>query len=250
MIRFRAESGEVLLTTDTIDELIESAPIPKTLVDGLENLLVYIGDRQNGFSRFVQLPDHRFPVTVAACAEDFTYLKVLLQTVGYAESFSGVVENKPQALRLSLNGWKRMEELRATRPDSRRAFVAMSFDRDLKAAWLEGIKPALEELGFTPIRLDYEQFNEPVDDRIVADIRRSGLVVADYTGNSAGVYFEAGFAMGLGIPVISTCRSDAVAQVHFDTRQYNHVVWDTPADLRERLSARIEATLPAARPVL
>ena len=33
----------------------------------------------------------------------------------------------------------------------------------------------------------------------MAEIRRSRFVVADYTGQVNGVYFEAGFALGLGL---------------------------------------------------
>ncbi len=50
--------------------------------------------------------------------------------------------------------------------------------------------------------------------------------------------------MGLGIPLIWTCHEDHIGEAHFDTRQYNHIVWSTPEDLRERLTARIEATVP------
>ncbi len=45
--------------------------------------------------------------------------------------------------------------------------------------------------------------------------------------------------MGLGRPVIFTCRNDELNQAHFDTRQYNHIAWDTPAELREKLKRRI-----------
>jgi len=109
---------------------------------------------------------------------------------------------------------------------------------------MEGFSPALEENGYVPMRIDAVQHNEKIDDRIIAEIRRSGLLVADVTGQRGGVYFEAGFAMGLGIPVIWTCRDDEIANVHFDTRQYNHVVWSTPSDLREKLNLRIQASLP------
>jgi hypothetical protein len=59
-----------------------------------------------------------------------------------------------------------------------------------------------------------------------------------------GVYFELGFAMGLGIKVIRSCREDEIDQAHFDTRQYNHIVWNTLGELRERLVARMNATAP------
>jgi hypothetical protein len=53
----------------------------------------------------------------------------------------------------------------------------------------------------------------------------------------------AGFAMGLGIPVIWTVREDQIGQVHFDTRQYNHIVYDSAEDLRKKLHNRIAATI-------
>ena len=57
-----------------------------------------------------------------------------------------------------------------------------------------------------------------------------------------GVYYEAGFARGLGIPVISTCREDERGKLHFDTRQYNHIFWKAPADLADQLHDRVAAT--------
>ena len=58
-----------------------------------------------------------------------------------------------------------------------------------------------------------------------------------------GVYYEAGFAHGLDIPVIFCCRKDVLEKVHFDTRQYNHIVWEKPEELREKLANRIAAVI-------
>ena len=57
------------------------------------------------------------------------------------------------------------------------------------------------------------------------------------------MYYEAGFAHGHNIPVIFTCFADAIDHVHFDTRQYNHIVWTDADDLRIRLAQRISATI-------
>ena len=94
------------------------------------------------------------------------------------------------------------------------------------------------------MRIDLEEHNEKICDRIISEIRRSGLVVADFTGQRGGVYFESGYAMGLGIPVIRTCRKDFMETLHFDTRQYNHVSWESPEELKGKLINRIRATLP------
>jgi hypothetical protein len=55
------------------------------------------------------------------------------------------------------------------------------------------------------------------------------------------VYFEAGFAMGLGRHVIWTCRQDEIEKLHFDIRQYNCIDWTNPAELSSRLRNRLEA---------
>jgi hypothetical protein len=55
---------------------------------------------------------------------------------------------------------------------------------------------------------------------------------------------ELGFAMGVGIKVIRAHAVDEIVQAHFDTRQYNHIVWNSADELRERLIARINATVP------
>ena len=141
-------------------------------------------------------------------------------------------------------GWQRADQLRKSVPDSNQAFVAMSFDPSLDALWEEGIEPALTSLGFNPYRVDHDPHNEKIDDRIVAEIRRSGILVADVTNHRPGVYYEAGLATGLNIPVLGTCRDTDIALAHFDTRQFNHVVWTKPGDLKDTLAYRIAANTP------
>ena len=106
-------------------------------------------------------------------------------------------------------------------------------------------KPGKKPTTKSELRVDLKEHNDKICDLIVAEIRRSKFVVADFTLHKAGVYFEAGFALGLGIPVVWTCREDELNQTHFDTRQYNHVVWKDAQDLFEKLKRRIEATIPA-----
>jgi nucleoside 2-deoxyribosyltransferase len=119
----------------------------------------------------------------------------------------------------------------------------MWFTTELNPVWTDGIRPALISLKFEPKRIDETHADDKIDDRILAEIRRAGLVVADFTGHRGGVYFEAGFALGLGIPVIWTCRRSDHDKTHFDTRQYQHLLWDTPEDLKEKLVNHIAARI-------
>lgn len=94
------------------------------------------------------------------------------------------------------------------------------------------------------LHMDLKEHNEKICDTIIAKIRKSRFMVADFTGLRGGVYFEAGYALGLGLPVIWTCKNDHKDELHFDTRQYNHILWIDESDLYEKLRRRIEATIP------
>lgn len=149
--------------------------------------------------------------------------------------------------RLTLRGWRRIEDMRLRVSPLVQGFVAMWFDPSMDEAFREGFEPAIRESGYTPLRIDRKEHINKIDDEIIAEIRRSRFVVADFTSERdrprGGVYFEAGFAMGLRIPVFWTCRSDLIDQVHFDTRQFNHIAWDDPQMLKTNLRNRIEAVL-------
>ncbi len=149
---------------------------------------------------------------------------------------------------ITVDGWTRLEEIESSVPaPSTQAFVAMWFDTELEDAWDNGIRKGIEDAGYTPVRIDEKEHNDKICDLIIAEIRRSRFVVADFThgdtGARGGVYFEAGFAGGLGLDVIYTCRQDQKDKIHFDTRQYNHILWRDSTDLREKLSNRICATI-------
>ena len=97
--------------------------------------------------------------------------------------------------------------------------------------------------GYTPVRVDNIDHINRIDDQIIAQIKTADFVVADFTGHRGGVYFEAGFALGLDLPVIWTCRKDDMQNLHFDIRQYNTIDWETPEELATRLQHRIEASV-------
>ena len=80
-------------------------------------------------------------------------------------------------------------------------------------------------------------------------------MVADLTGYRGGVYWEAGFAFGLGLPVIYTCHEQwlnsnkdlGIEGVHFDVSHRNMILWNDSEDglnkFRDNLKNRIEAVV-------
>ena len=204
--------------------------------------MLHIGGHQATAGEYVTFyPNKDYPLVFTRDSNELMYVLKSIHGRGLTElqATSGSLQ-----YRLTSEGWGAFRRLKDRQPNSDQAFVAMWFIDELVLAWDLGFRPALESKGFVPIRIDLVQHNNRIDDEIIAEIRRSGLLVADFTGNRQGVYFEAGFALGLGIPVIWTCRETDIEEVHFDTRQYNHILWSDPEDLKEKLRNRIAATIP------
>lgn len=147
---------------------------------------------------------------------------------------------------LTVRGLIAFEEDEVT-TDSDSAFIAMWFSPEMTAAYDNAIAPAVEKLGYRPVRIDRREHNNKIDDEIIAEIRRAHFVIADFScgadGARGGVYFEAGFAAGLGKTVIYMVREPDLEVVHFDTRQFNHIVWTSAEDLQTKLVNRIGATI-------
>lgn len=151
---------------------------------------------------------------------------------------------------VTVPGYAYLAELEKTAVDSKQAFIAMWFDDSMSEA-REAIKDGILHAGYVPSIIDEKPHNNKIDDEIIAEIRRSRFIIADFThgdaGMRGGVYYEAGFARGLGLEVISTCRQDLLDEnkIHFDTRQYNHIGWtkDKLGKFSKALSDRISATI-------
>jgi nucleoside 2-deoxyribosyltransferase len=75
----------------------------------------------------------------------------------------------------------------------------------------------------------------------------TAFVLVDLTHDNSGAYWEAGYAEGLGKPVIYICEQskfDAV-KTHFDTNHCTTVMWkaDEPAVFTEQLVATLRRSL-------
>lgn len=141
------------------------------------------------------------------------------------------------------DGWKYLEELNKINAGSQQVFVAMCFSEEMKSVYDTTISKGIESAGYKPHLVSGREHNGKIDDEIIAQIRRSRFVLADFTGHRARVYYEAGFAQGLGIEVFWTCNKDQIKDLHFDIRQYNCIVWsqDNLDDFKKRISDRIES---------
>lgn len=161
---------------------------------------------------------------------------------------SGYSEHGNLSLFLTPAGFLHLEELDKSDARNDRVFVAMWFAHHLNEAYEQGIRAGIAGAGYTAVRLDREPAHgDRIDARILVEIRRSRAVLADATGVRPNVLYEAGFADGLGKPVVWTVHKDDVGKLPFDTRQLLHVVWETPADLARQLTPVLQHRLGIRR---
>ena len=233
-------------------ELIERARRARSLAvhERAERLLRFVGMQSKAIGDSVDLswaPQEESDTDRQAMAwSESTTLRQVRFLLDYLIAEGWLERRAERHHVVTVDGYRRIAEVR-TSPDARQAFVAMWFDEEMEVPYSQGIAPAIDSAGYKPMRIDQKPGVNKIDDEIIAEIRRSRFLVADFThgkdGARGGVYFEAGFALGLGIPVIYTCREDAIDSIHFDTRQYHHTAWKYPADLRDKLAKRILAII-------
>jgi len=236
-------SAPLVVMRENLDQLLDAANPPRGVAEGATRLLQWVAQRSRKFGQGVEIHGAKdYPILFAHDAGEFEYFVDMLIQRGLirAKGTMGAGYELTEA------GWERLEALQVPVASGRKVFVAMWFAEELRSAYTDGIAAALEAAGYWPLRVDNVQFNERIDDRIIVEIRQSRFIVADCTGQRGGVYFEAGYALGLGLTVIWTCRENDVGNLHFDIRQYHLVVWRDARDLKEKLLARVLATVGPA----
>ncbi len=207
-VRQESERGNTVTLTEQNWRDLASAHQGVPIGRRLEKILEYVAAHSRPGDEVQINLGADYPLFDAVSKEEMTFLVEHLverSLLRQGEHDGGLI--------LSVAGWGRLEPA-GTGGIAGRCFVAMSFDPSISDAYQNGIRPAIEDdCRLTAIRVDLVEHNEKICDRIVAEIKKAQFAVADFTLHRAGVYFEAGFAMGLGRPVIWTCRRDDLTPI-------------------------------------
>ena len=226
------------VSSETLDR-IARRPLP-SVAERSERLLLEVIHGIERLDEMVNLAEPRFvTATYSRDSQEMSILWRLLLRKGW---MARVADQGPRVT-ITAEGYIAAEALATERGRSEEVFVAMSFSPEMTSIYDNGLRLGIERAGYVPIRVDRTEHLNRIDDEILALIRKSAFVVADLTEQKLGVYFEAGFAMGLSLPVIWSCRKDDLQDLHFDVRQYNCIDWREPNELAMRLKNRIEAIL-------
>ncbi|MBI2435489.1 MAG: hypothetical protein HYV26_21765 [Candidatus Hydrogenedentes bacterium] len=213
----------------------------------LDLLILFYGQNQKSPGSLIELGANNLRAKIGSISyEDTEYIFDAAQRMGLVERLG-----PPRSCngRLTISGWRQFHELQRGAGKSSTAFMAMPFGNPDLTQMVDAVfRPAVAEAGFCLKRVDDEPKAGLIDNKIRIDIRLSRLVIADLTNGNHGAYWEAGYAEGLGKPVIYTCNRDYFDEnrTHFDTNHCQTVLWDAknPAKAAEALKATIRATLP------
>ena len=174
------------------------------------------------------------------CKQEAKYMLDSIADSGIIEYNFGTEDRKAVFIRLTPKGYARVDELQKNTSYGKAVLVAMKFGDDTTLL-REAIRKGITNTGYFAVFIDEVQHNDFITPELLKHIRDSKFVVVDLTHKNNGAYFEEGYAMGLGKPVIQLCKQDT--KLHFDIAQKNTIMWQTEDDIPEKLYNRIRATI-------
>lgn len=256
-VRSAATSKNFVLDSDLLKLWRGTLQLPSPF-EQIENLILWFAGelRSAGQRRDLAFDDLQ---AVIGAADKFGFAWVLshAEAQGWIEGrLANFADDTPAKMlnsTLTLAGWQLADELRKSERSEKLAFIAMKFgDAELELLVRDHFSPAVRSTGFELRPLNEGQPAGLIDDQLRVAIRRARFVLVELTHGNRGAYWEAGFAEGLGKPVIYVCREDVfnspdpTIRPHFDTSHLVTILWNagSPAVAANRLVACIRATLP------
>lgn len=246
------------------DSITKNNLLPPKPAETADNLIMFLGKSLGSSGVFYDVSGEFLKLggilglTIGKEREELSFIiDELLDQKLLRKQNSGA--NKPdiQNISLTMSGWQRYEELkRAGDKNSRKAFLAMKFydkyDNETDYYFQNTLFP--DYLIKAVKDTDYNLENPLLDPkagnihaRIEVEIRNSRFVIAELSHHNNGAYWEAGFARGLGKPVIYMYNKEIseIEKPHFDVGSDHIVFWtrNDPEDAAQRLKACIRSTL-------
>ena len=230
------EGSKLFLTSEWVEKFIPDARLP-TLSTQASNLIAIIGDDVSTHGKGYFLDSVSDPPRVGSfntqmlndLCEELTQigiLKVLEEAFTHPRTGASTRAN---VLSLTLVGWDRYQDEKSGRFAGQYGFVAMKFnDPSLDELVNNVIKPAVrKQIGYELNHLRDVSQAGVIDNIMRTQIRDAAFVLADLTHDNSGAYWEAGYAEGLGKPVIYLCEQSKfdTAKTHFDVNHCTTVTW-------------------------
>jgi len=252
-IRLHQAETPVELTKEKIEYIIKNFTLPSPR-EQADNMLIWMGENYPKPNDTVNSELNKLVASIGAYDyEGVKYVLDFLNEQGMFVYFEAKFMTKDRVFHcvMSFRGWDRYYELQRSNKDSRLAFMAMKFGEEpLTTIYSNIMKDAVNKTGFDLRKLDEEKKAGLIDDKLRVEIRRSKFLIADLTHDNNGAYWEAGFAEGLGMPVIYVCEEEKFKTIktHFDTNHHLTVCWRNDKEGLEKFADELKATIRATFP--
>ena len=243
----RKMQGSMPPTLDNriIKAVLETSRLP-SLKEQQNNLVLYLGNRRYPGER---VEEELGELIAVVGSINYSGLNFIIDHLRQSDLLTCVRDSSDHRfMNLTMKGWERYDEIRRGNIDSKKAFMAMPFNNAILDKVYKRFKLAITQTGFDLLRVDERPKAGLIDDRLRVEIATSRFLIAELTDENHGVYWEAGFAEGLGRPVIYTCEKTYFEKVktHFDTNHHLTVIWeeDKINEALDKLKATVRTTLP------
>lgn len=241
VLRFRFERNMItpLLMTDNMQEIIEPVRIPRSTDEKIALLLSYLKAKRTGFGSPVQF-DARIETSVVFAVNGEECVAFIREAIGEGMAKVASQDN----FVLTRKGENFLAEFKDVSNEGSSAFVAMRIgDPELDGVFNKALAPAIREAGYEPRRIDMVLHSDLIDNAIRKELKACRFVVADLTYHRPSVYYEVGYAQGIGKEVILCCHKDQIKDCGFDVSHYPVMYWDSPEDLTGRLIKMIQGRI-------
>lgn len=245
---FLIEDGSVI-SNEILEKIIIESIIPRFPDEKIENLLNYLHSIQSYEGARIRFPEmDRGVLSRSLYFKNYQELGFYLATLielgfitGAERKFQGGVIEIVN-INLTYAGLSKILEIQENGSHSNNCFIAMSFSSNLNHL-REKIKESIINTGYRPILIDEIHYDSAIsiNDALIAEIKKCKFLVADFTEHKHGVYFEAGFALGLKRPVIYLCNNEDFDKTHFDTNHYPHIIYSDLDEMQKNLENKINA---------
>jgi len=222
----------IILSVDDLESITNSPNIPVTIEDKGNRLLQYLYRHSEG-------PEEPVVIQPLSRSYNLTYSLNLQELVYIIDKLSTdrLLIREGMNFKLTEKGW-REAAASAGRKKLKPCVVLISDDEDLRTIWQDRLLPKIEQCGYQPRLLTHTNTHnrEKYSLELIAD---SKLIIADLSGQSPEVYFTAGYALGLNIPVIWTVNSRDADKLFVQIKDIRPIVWETAEDLAVILQQKL-----------
>ena len=246
-------SGDDLfaITRDTLQWLRSDAALPSR-AEQAANAIRYIGNEVSRSGEPVEQLPIDFRAIIGAATHDSSQELIRELEARGTLRVQARSQINSHGIDLTLYGWEEYEIERRGQFKSNSGFIAMHFnDSKLDPFVTDVVKPAVkDDLGYELVDMRDVARAGIIDNIMRTQIRDSAFVIVDLTHDNPGAYWEAGYAEGLGKPVIYICEKVKfeAGGTHFDTNHCTTIPWSRDDDngFRAALIATLRRSIDAA----